>query len=74
MPNENCEIRWCKSGQLGTVRVVENIGDGAYSVWICKQCANDIGVRAEQDLPSPARVGTILRAAERTRHMMEDET
>lgn len=39
-----CQIRWCKSGQAGTVTVHENIGDGAWRATICADCAWVLGL------------------------------
>lgn len=54
-----CEIRWCRSGEPATVRVNENIGDGAWSTMICQWCATVIGVRENGDLPD---AGTVEKA------------
>jgi len=49
---KRCEIGWCgkKTNQL--VPVNENIGDGSWRVLICQECADKIGLKAGDDLPS----------------------
>ena len=48
---DKCELRKCKSGAKGTVRVFENIGDGSWLVYICEECAERLGLREFDDLP-----------------------
>ena len=61
--NSDCEIRWCDSGEPATVDVTECFDDGAWSVGICKQCADKIGVKAGDTLPDSTTVQTALGKA-----------
>ena len=45
-----CQLRKCKSGLPGTVRVNDNIGDGSWLIYICKPCADKLGLRDGDDL------------------------
>lgn len=49
-----CELRRCKSGLEGTIRVGKNIGDSCFSVWICVECAECIDLTEGQDIPDDA--------------------
>lgn len=48
-----CEMKRCISSRKDRhlIAVIENIGDGAYRVSICRTCAKLLGVKPEQDLP-----------------------
>jgi len=59
---DKCEIRWCKSGEPATVRVTENIGDGAFRVDICQQCATVLDLNVGDDLPDANDVEKALEA------------
>ena len=39
-----CELKNCKSKEED-VRVNEDIGDGCWSVYICKNCADKLGLK-----------------------------
>ena len=56
-----CELKWCKSGEEGWIRVTENIGDGAFSVFICDHCADALGINGGDDLPEPEVVQRCLK-------------
>lgn len=58
---EPCKLRWCKSGQEGTVEVSEIIGDGAFRTEICERCAKALGLKQEDDLPDSVQVEQALR-------------
>lgn len=47
----SCELKGCMSGEHGTVPVIDNIGDGSWLVWICKDCAKKLGLKQFDDLP-----------------------
>lgn len=59
---EPCQIRWCKSGLPGTVSVSENIGDGLWRLSICQQCADIIGMKDNDVLPTADTVEAMLAA------------
>lgn len=58
---KKCQIRWCKSGKPATVEAIENIGDGAYRITICKPCAKALNLSGCNDLPEAYKVERILR-------------
>jgi len=58
-----CEIKWCKAKKNPVIYVNENIGDVAYLVNICKDCARILGLKEFNDLPSPQSVQKKLKAA-----------
>jgi hypothetical protein len=64
-----CEVRWCLGGlhnrNRAEIRVTECIGDGAFATFICRPCADAIGVKGGDDLPEPEEVRKRLRAAKR---------
>jgi len=49
---KSCEIGWCGKKVERLVYVNENIGDGSWNVGICQECADKIGIKAGDDMPS----------------------
>ena len=58
-----CDLRWCNTGEPGTVRVIENIGDGAWTVEICHDCATRLQLRENDELPEATEVQRVLEQA-----------
>jgi len=63
-----CEIRWCRAENQPVIHVNENIGDAAYNVDICEECAGILGLKQGDDLPlSSETVRRKLKTAGKTR-------
>lgn len=62
-----CEIRWCINNRKanGKISVTEVIGDGAFRVDICRDCANILGMVEGMDLPDPDVVEKTLKRYKR---------
>ncbi len=48
---KTCEIKWCGRNTSKLIYVNENIGDGAWRVGICRECAEKLGLKNGGDLP-----------------------
>lgn len=57
-----CPLRRCRSGKPPTVATTENIGDGAWRVFICDECAKALGLAKGADLPEADTVRRLLVA------------
>lgn len=55
-----CEIRWCRQSDNELIHVNENIGDGAWRVGICRECARRLGLKQGDDLPPAYIVREML--------------
>jgi hypothetical protein len=49
-----CEFKECKSHLPGSIGVYENIGDGSWLTYICRRCAQVVGLKPGDDIPYDA--------------------
>jgi len=57
---DSCELRLCQSGDPAVVSVSEIIGDGAFRVGICQQCADELGLKDDGELPDFVTVKKMI--------------
>ena len=48
-----CDLTWCKTEKPGTIEIFETIGDGSFSLLICDDCADRLGIREYIDPANP---------------------
>jgi hypothetical protein len=60
VPERTCEIQWCGRKSSEGVTVYETVGDAPQDVWICRDCAEKLGLKNHGDLPDAETVKRLI--------------